>query len=874
MFFGNQKDDFSLKSVGWVEERNPTIRHDVFPIVGIMDNAISVQAFALHIRIIMNDLTSILEIIKRPFKQEVKTGCQDKTVIGGFKNYVINWVDKANQFADSDQKSLLVNLANLFKDYDEIQPDIRQIRLQEASRIIEQLCSPQVSEQPKPKKTESEDPKPQPKPKIEHKPTRYDPAQEMMLSMPVQNIAGIGIKRAELLAEELGIRTVGDLLEYYPRDYLDRSRIKQIYHVGRTDDYETIQGVVVNHTDIHPKRAGAMKFSKTVIYDGSGVASIVAFGKRSQYIANSLKLDTKVVVSGKFKREYGEIQTTEYTYEVLSDEDAELIHTGRIVPVYPLTANLVQRSLRRWVKTVIDEFVSFVPEILPPDILERYSLMDRMLAVKNIHFPESQEHLDSARQRLAFDELFLLELGLGLRKQSWETEEPGISFKRQTDLIPRFISSLPFQFTSAQKRVIAEIENDMQSTRTMNRLLQGDVGSGKTVVAAVAMLLVVDNSYQGALMAPTEILAEQHYNTLNRILAPLGTKIVLLRSDMPKREKNASLALIQTGEANIVVGTHALIQSSVEYSRLGVVITDEQHRFGVMQRAELKKKGTNPDVLVMTATPIPRTLALTVYGDLDVSVIDELPPGRQKILTKWEAEGKRSEIYKFIDDQIAQGRQAYIVYPLVEESEKLEDLKAATEMAEHFQKEVFPHLKIGLIHGRMRAEEKQAVMESMKRNEINILVSTTVIEVGIDIPNASLMLIEHAERFGLAQLHQLRGRVGRSSHKSYCLLIANPTTDDAVQRMKAMVKTNDGFVIAEEDLAIRGPGEFFGTRQSGMPDLKVANIARDVKIIEIARKEAFSIAEKDPSLSSPVHQTLKKILQEKWRDNLEIMSIG
>jgi ATP-dependent DNA helicase RecG len=390
----------------------------------------------------------------------------------------------------------------------------------------------------------------------------------------------------------------------------------------------------------------------------------------------------------------------------------------------------------------------------------------------------------------------------------------------------------------------------------------------------MGMLLAVDNSYQGALMAPTEILAEQHYNTLDRLLTPMGINIVMLRSDMPRREKEDALHQVQTGEANIVVGTHALIQAGVEFASLGLVVTDEQHRFGVMQRAELKKKGTNPDVLVMTATPIPRTLALTVYGDLDVSVIDELPPGRQKIDTRWVSEGKRQEIYKFINDQIAQGRQAYIVYPLVEESEKLEDLKAATEMAEHFQHEIFPHLKVGLIHGRMRADEKQEVMGRMKINEINILVSTTVIEVGIDIPNASLMLIEHAERFGLAQLHQLRGRVGRSSHKSYCLLIANPKSLDAVQRMKAMVKTNDGFEIAEEDLAIRGPGEFFGTRQSGMPDMKVANIARDVKIIEIARKEAFEIAEKDPTLSKPDHQAMKKVLQDKWRDNLEMMSIG
>ncbi|HGJ66173.1 TPA: ATP-dependent DNA helicase RecG [bacterium] len=822
----------------------------------------------------MNDLQSILEIIQKPFKIEIKTGCQDRAVIGGISGFITIWVEKANNFADSAiQKSLLNELTGLFRDYAEIQPANRQLKIREAQRIIGQLCNPQETNL-----TQEEDDEPptqkEPEINIERTEPRYDPSGEEMLHMPIQNISGIGQKRAELLREEVGIMNVSDLLEYYPRDYLDRSKIKQIYQVGRSNDYETIQGVVVNQMDINPKRANAQKFSKTVIYDQTGVASLVAFGKRVQYMASALKPDTKVVVSGRFKREYGEIQSTEYTYEILSDEDAELIHTGRIVPVYPLTAKLNQRSLRRWLKIAVDQYASFVFEILPYDIRERLSLIDRISAVKNIHFPESQKHLDSARQRLAFDELFLLELGLGLKKQKWQIDEEGIIFRRRTDLVQRFIESLPFKLTKAQNRVIAEIESDMQSNRSMNRLLQGDVGSGKTVVAAIAMLLAVDNDYQSALMAPTEILAEQHYNTLNKLLQPMGLEVVLLRSDMSKHEKNYALQMLQSGEAKIAVGTHALIQTGVEFANLGLVITDEQHRFGVMQRAELKKKGLNPDVLVMTATPIPRTLALTVYGDLDVSVIDELPPGRQKVETRWVSEGKRSEIYRFIEDQISQGRQAYIVYPLVEESEKLEDLKAATEMAEHFQKDIFPHLKIGLIHGRMRADEKQEVMNRFKANELNILVSTTVIEVGIDVPNATLMLIEHAERFGLAQLHQLRGRVGRSGHKSFCLLIANPTTEDAVQRMKAMTKTNDGFVIAEEDLAIRGPGEFFGTRQAGMPDLKVANIARDVKILEIARKEAFRIAQIDPTLSKPDHKALKKVLQEKWKENLEMMSIG
>jgi ATP-dependent DNA helicase RecG len=871
----------------------------------------------------MSDLGSILDIIRRPFKLEVKTEYQDKAVVGGLGSYVINWVEKASDGATSNQESLLQNLAELFRDYSGILPAERKSRLQEASNVIDEICrqieetqdtrhktqdmrretgdvrreegTPDLKSQvssPKSQAPNLDFPVSDPQSEVSGLQSQVsspkspvsdpelssqveisqDTGQLAALATSVEYVKGIGPKRARMLAEEIDVRSVGDLLEYYPRDYLDRSRIKSIYQVGRSNEYETIQGVVVNQMEFTSRRS--TKVLKIIVYDETGVASLMAFGKRVQYMKNSLKIDTKVVVSGKFKRDYGEVNTSDYTYELLSDEDAELIHTGRIVPVYPLTAKLNQRSLRRWTKRIVDDYASYIPEILPMDIRRRQRLLDKPTAVKNIHFPDAHERLRTARHRLAFDELFFLELGLGLKKKRWEVEELGISFPRQSDLLQKFISSLPFQLTSAQKRVFAEIEADMRSTRSMNRLLQGDVGSGKTVVAAMAMLLAIDNFYQGALMAPTEILAEQHYNTLTSLLDPMGIQVVLLRGDMRKSDKEDALLKIRTGEANIVVGTHALIQEGVEFANLGMEITDEQHRFGVMQRAELKRKGANPDVLVMTATPIPRTLALTVYGDLNVSIIDEMPPGRQKIATRWVPEGKRQDMYQFIEDQIAQGRQAYLVYPLVEESEKLEDLKAATEMAEHFQNDVFPHLKVGLIHGRMRAEEKQEIMERFKNNEINILVSTTVIEVGIDVPNASLMLIEHAERFGLAQLHQLRGRVGRSHHKSYCLLIANPTTEDAVRRMNAMTRTNDGFEIAEEDLAIRGPGEFFGTRQAGMPDLKVASLVRDAKLLEVAREEAFRIAAEDPALLKPEHQMLKRILREKWRENLEMVSIG
>lgn len=832
----------------------------------------------------MDDLRTILETIKRPFRLEAKTGYQDKAVIGGLGPYVSNWVTKAISGRTKTQKDLLKKLSGIFDDYDKVLPPDRKSRLEEAIEIISRLNDEKalpkdtrqvdkaaVSESKIPGHSESEDLDDE-IPESTEITNKSDSA--TVLSTNMEYVKGIGPKRSELLAKEIGVITIGDLLEYYPRDYLDRSQFKTIYQVGRTGDYETIQGVVVNQLEITPRRPGAQKFLKVIVYDETGVVSLIAFGKRIQYMKMALKIDTKVVVSGKFKRDYGEIQTSEYTYEILSDEDAELIHTGRIVPVYPLTANLNQRSLRRWVKTVVDNYVSFVPEVLPSEIRERLGLMEKPDAVKNIHFPDLKENMNSARHRLAFDELLFLELGLGLRKKRWEIEEPGISFNSKTDILKRFVASLPFKLTVAQKRAFAEIQSDMKNPKPMNRLLQGDVGSGKTVVAAMAMLLAVDNMYQSALMAPTEILAEQHYNTLTKLLTPLEIKVVLLRGEMAKRERDESLLQIKSGDAHVVVGTHALIQSGVDFSNLGLAIIDEQHRFGVMQRGELKNKGGTPDILVMTATPIPRTLALTVYGDLNVSVIDQLPPGRQKISTLWVPEGKRQDMYKFIQEQISQGRQAYIVYPLVEESEKLEDLKAATEMAEHFQKEVFPYLKIGLIHGRMKPEEKQEVMTRFKNNELHILVSTTVIEVGIDVPNASLILIEHAERFGLAQLHQLRGRVGRSSYKSYCLLIADPSSQDAVRRVKAMERTNDGFEIAEEDLAIRGPGEFFGTRQAGMPDLKVANLIKDAKLLEVAREEGFRIAEADPGLIKPEHQMLKKTLQEKWRQNLEMISIG
>ena len=709
---------------------------------------------------------------------------------------------------------------------------------------------------------------------VKNVPISTDPAALKFLETEIQYASGIGPHRAARLIAELNICTVRDLLEYYPRDYLDRGHFRSIYEVGRTGEYETIQGEVVNQSEFTPSRKGAKSVGKIAIYDQAGVAQLVSFGRRSGYLKSLLKVGTPVVVSGKFTRRNNEIQTTDFDFEVLEEEDADLIHTGRIVPKYALTAKLTQRMLRQWTKAVVDGYAASCPEILPLDIRQRNQLIDRCTAIQEVHFPSSDAYKEAARRRIAFDEFFLLELGLELKKQRWKTEEKGIAFQIEGNLLDRFIEVLPFQLTSAQERVIEEIKSDMANLEVMNRLLQGDVGSGKTIVGAVALLCAIQNGYQGALMVPTEILAEQHVYNLSELLEPLGLKVVLLKSDLPKSERDETLAAIADGSAHVVVGTHALIQEGVEFHQLGLVIIDEQHRFGVMQRATLRDKGTTPDVLVMTATPIPRTLALTIYGDLNVSVIDEMPPGRQKITTKWVREKDRQKLYVQIEKEVQRGQQAYIVYPLVEESEKLEEIKAATEMADHFQDHVFPHLRVGLLHGRMRSVEKQDVMSRFKNKEIDILVSTTVIEVGIDVPNATLMVIENAERFGLSQMHQLRGRVGRGTQKSSCHLISGPMTDDGVRRIRAMTRTNDGFELAEADLEIRGPGEFFGTRQSGLPDFKIANILRDASLLEIAKTEANRLAKADPSLSRPAHQVLKEVLQAQWAGHLKMASIG
>lgn len=717
------------------------------------------------------------------------------------------------------------------------------------------------------------------------------------LRMPVKYLKGVGEKRAKILAA-LGINQIKDLLEYYPRAYHDRRHLKSIFNLV-DGDKETFQGTIIGYKKSRlPGRK--IELLKVVISDGTGYAFLLFFNqpKMEKFLTTGLKL----IVSGRVRRFRGEIQITDFEYDILNEQENEMIHHNRIVPIYPLTQEVSpvpgERLIRTAIKKALETYTANLIEILPASILSKYQLPDIRYALNNIHFPENWTGYKNAKNRLIFEEFFLLQLALGMTKKKAE-QEKYIKFQTDFKLLTAFIQSLPFVLTSAQKKVIKEIITDMTSEKPMNRLIHGDVGSGKTVVATCAAIVAFENDYQTAIMAPTEILAEQHYLTIQGLLSNFGINVALLTSSIKKSDKDISLSQIKNGEINIAIGTHSLIQEGVEFKNLGLCIIDEQHRFGVLQRAELKNKakeackGISPDVLVMTATPIPRTLALTLYGDLDTSVIDELPPNRQKVITKCRSEKDLPKIYAFIKDEIQKGRQAYVVYPLIEESEELE-LKAATRMFAHLQKNDFPEFKLGLLHGQLKTEEKDKVMKSFADKEIDILVSTTVIEVGIDIPNATIMLIEHAERFGLAQLHQLRGRVGRGEHKSYCILVTKKDIAELVnsnqpinlqedpdstilkgaRRLGTLCQTSDGFKIAEVDLEIRGAGEFFGTRQHGMIRLKLANILYDVKWLELARKEAFAILDKDPFLKKTENQFIYKTFSYQFKDKLVLGEIG
>jgi ATP-dependent DNA helicase RecG len=616
---------------------------------------------------------------------------------------------------------------------------------------------------------------------------------------------------------------------------------------------------------------------RVILKDETGFLTLVWFANQ-KFMHKVFKPGDTVIVSGDV-RFYNGLEMAHPEYEIVSGNGENLIHTGRVIPLYPSTANLKKvfmdsRGFRRVLKPTLDKVLKHISETLPQHLLEESNLMLLRTALENVHFPESMEGAEQAHQRLAFDELFYLELMLALRKRHQQKPEFGITFKRPGELVKSLLVNLKFELTESQKKVLREIVADMTSSKPMSRLLQGDVGSGKTIVALIAVLIAIESGYQAAFMAPTEILAEQHYINFHRQLEQLGVKVVLLTSSITRAEREEILAGIASGEVDLVVGTQALIQEKVKFHRLGFCVIDEQHRFGVMQRGQLKQKGESPEVLIMTATPIPRTLALTAYGDLDLSVIDQMPPGRKPVETILKSEKDLSEVYNFIHKRIQERRQVFIVYPLIEETEK-SDLKAATEAYEKLKKDIFPQYKLALIHGRIERKEREEIMHKFRQGEYNILVATTVIEVGLDIPNATVMVIEHAERFGLSQMHQLRGRVGRGADQSYCYLIAQwPLSEEAKVRLQAMVTSTDGFKIAETDLQLRGPGEFFGTRQHGLPELKVADLVKDMKVLLLARETAFKIVAQDPTLTQPQHRIIAEVFNQKYRQKFGFMAIG
>ena len=832
-------------------------------------------------------MTSI-DSLRNVLELEKQKGYANKAVIGGLDKYLHKQAGEIRQLITNPQLLADFNELNLVNsNYGSCDIENRRGWITSAINWLNKMEKARQEIKPAPKLLE----------KSSTKMTNSRPPREGSgLGSPITAIKGISPNIANKFTK-LGVKTVHNLLYFFPRRYIDYSQRKFIAELIEGEEQTIVSTIWQARVAAFGNRQG----TEAIVGDETGNIRVVWFNQ--PYLAKQFPINAIVVISGTVSLFKGQKVYVSPEWELLeskaSPERSEgTIHTGRLVPIYPLTRGLYPRQVRKWTKEAIDSWLCQVDDFLPLEIIKGSHLLHLSEAIAQIHYPDNQYKAEKARERLAFDELFLLQLGVLARKRDWQEGQPGNAFDIDQEVIDNFSSCLPFSLTHAQERVLQEILTDLKQPRAMSRLLQGDVGSGKTVIATLALLMAAVNDYQGALMAPTEVLAEQHFANICSYLSKAGIQrcysdeqghevissqrinlrcyagflpkpltIALLVGSLSIGEKEELHVKIKQGEIDVAIGTHALIQKGVEFSKLGLAVIDEQHRFGVLQRKELRQKGFNPHVLVMTATPIPRTMALTLYGDLDLSVLDELPPGRQVVKTKCLAPQYTDKAYDFIYRQIRNGRQAFIVCPLIEESEVLEAKAAITEH-ERLSSKVFPDLQLGLLHGQMHANDKEEVMRRFRTGEIDILVSTSVVEVGIDVPKSSVMLVEGAERFGLSQLHQFRGRVGRDKEQGYCILIPEKFPPEVKKRLQLMEKIHDGFALAEEDLQLRGPGEFFGTHQSGLPDLKVAKLS-NIRLLETARKEAITLFQSDPNLRKNEHLLLRKQLNHVWSNSAE-----
>lgn len=888
-------------------------------------------------------MTRSFNRLERVLDLEAKQGYQNKAVVGGIRQFATFWITQAREEAQEEaDKALVEQVGEMLIGYDRlpgaearakaIQSLLHSLQIRQARVAPNQPAKPaktavpprppreskEKHPEPTPKKPEPSAKRPEP-PKREGKGQAKEPMppktskrkeesqktavpaavaelditpvekfiiedapivtpppiignpDPVGLAQSVTTLKGVGPSYAEKLSH-LGVQTVWELLYLFPRRYDDYTLMKPIGRVAHGEQV-TVIGTIWE-TRARRNRNNQVVV-QSVISDGSGSIQATWYGQ--PWLAEKLRAGQQIVLSGKVEQFLGRPVFNSPEWEPV---DLEPLRTRRIVPIYPLTEGLNSHRLREWMQTAVAQWVAKLPDPLPSSIRHRHNLLTLAHAIQQVHFPDSQEMLAKARRRLAFDELFLLQLGVQGQKRQWQGQ-PGLPLPVSPEVLAEFEAALPFPLTGAQKRVIGEIMADLASQQPMNRLLQGDVGAGKTVVAAAAMLTAVKTGAQAALMAPTEILAEQHFRGLSQLLTPMGIEMAVLTGRTSAAAKTAVYEGLASGHIQIVIGTHALIQESVQFQNLVLAVIDEQHRFGVDQRQALRQKGAkpidvdstavgqpNPHILVMSATPIPRTLALSIYGDLSLSVLDEMPPGRQEIKTRWLRSSERERAYNFVRREVAQGRQAFIIYPLVEETEKV-DAKAAVEEYTRLQEEIFPDLKLGLVHGRLRPNEKEEAMRAFYNGETHILVATSVIEVGVDVPNSTVMVIEGANRFGLAQLHQFRGRVGRGQHQSYCILIADSTSIESEERLQALEQSNDGFVLAEKDLELRGPGQFFGQRQSGIPELKMASLL-DMTLVEKTREEAIALCQADPELEQPQHKYLREQVSHFWDNAADV----